>query len=761
MGLLQDWGGQISDGWKGGSHWIEQAYKDSGNFIDRKMPELKFDVKADIDAKININKDNFNVRMDSTDIAAAGSAIGSGVSSGLSVLGTAIGNSLEQFGQNLSKGLEALGAELGTNVQQGLSQLGESLTGAAATLTTGITSHGTSIENAALQLGRVATGGLIQASSSMQNGLALVGKSVERFDATGGFGRHVMTTAQYAQAAGQKLLALDEYFSRVSGEGVDDVYLLKVSNTSLRPLAGLEFLANVTLCGIGGTNYFVLQFLTGMQARFTLSFRGQTTGRIPADASAAVIQTVLESLASIGTGNVICSGDTIADGPIEIVLTGALSGQTDPITVSGSQIIIQFYRRVPQLTFSTIVSGDPFTAIFDKQAGSVIKLGGFRPDFGVPYVSAVTLEMLPSPQRDIAAEQSRILRGVALDAGGNEVPTSDYNVNQRRSAAEQLSELGSYAWDELATLELFLRLATDLDPIVRQAAMAAIKAIKTFALDATASVVVSSADVFEPVSMLRAHLQPTILAPPPSGGTRLPVSLDRSGTARSTSIKPKLVLPVNDADLSPASLTAARMLATTTAHFTGTFQDAIDQALELGKELRQVTLPDPFKSDVVPRTFYDLAREVLGPTFEQLRAAVTLYNDLSADFVDRFKSYGKRRAYDPCLTHLLGMELLDANPTGIRVLISITVTDVQTGAAETETLGEIGLRSPNGEALVPIPLRFIDNGLKDVTIQLTPSSPSRILLTHFSGLVGDFAILRQVVDNKIDFQVLRMVARVN
>src|SRR5262245_26363274 len=131
MGLIQDWGGKISNEgkkvWKSGKHWVEQAFGDAGDFIDRKIPEFRVNVDAKIDAKVQIDKDNFNVRMDSRDFAKSLSKIGTGVESGLGKLATALGGSLQSFGENLSRGLENLGEALGESVEIGLSELGSEL----------------------------------------------------------------------------------------------------------------------------------------------------------------------------------------------------------------------------------------------------------------------------------------------------------------------------------------------------------------------------------------------------------------------------------------------------------------------------------------------------------------------------------------------------------------------------------------------------------------------------------------------------------
>ena len=58
---------------------------------------------------------------------------------------------------------------------------------------------------------------------------------------------------------------------------------------------------------------------------FVLTFQGFSTGDISYNARAAAIQTELESLPTIGSGNVLCTGSTLAAGPVKIAFQGDLS----------------------------------------------------------------------------------------------------------------------------------------------------------------------------------------------------------------------------------------------------------------------------------------------------------------------------------------------------------------------------------------------------------------------------------------------------
>ncbi|WP_182866720.1 tandem-95 repeat protein [Stieleria mannarensis] len=60
---------------------------------------------------------------------------------------------------------------------------------------------------------------------------------------------------------------------------------------------------------------------------FALSFRGATTAALAWDASASDVQTALENLVTIGPGNVIVTGSTLAAGALSVRFTGDLQDQ--------------------------------------------------------------------------------------------------------------------------------------------------------------------------------------------------------------------------------------------------------------------------------------------------------------------------------------------------------------------------------------------------------------------------------------------------
>ena len=72
---------------------------------------------------------------------------------------------------------------------------------------------------------------------------------------------------------------------------------------------------------------------------FKLTLNGETTAAINYNASAADIQSALVALASVGTGDVICSGSDLPGGPVTITFGGNLEGMdVTQITVSESTL---------------------------------------------------------------------------------------------------------------------------------------------------------------------------------------------------------------------------------------------------------------------------------------------------------------------------------------------------------------------------------------------------------------------------------------
>lgn len=98
--------------------------------------------------------------------------------------------------------------------------------------------------------------------------------------------------------------------------------LTKHTVTSVGVSAGVAEVQTVTIGGspTGGT--------------FTLAFDGQTTAGIVYNAAAAAVQTALQALSTIGSGNVTVSGS--AGGPYTVTFAGTLNNKDVPLLVGNA-----------------------------------------------------------------------------------------------------------------------------------------------------------------------------------------------------------------------------------------------------------------------------------------------------------------------------------------------------------------------------------------------------------------------------------------
>lgn len=69
---------------------------------------------------------------------------------------------------------------------------------------------------------------------------------------------------------------------------------------------------------------------------FTLTYNGQTTSPIAYSAIASAVQTALQALSTIGSGNVTCSGGPLPGSSVTITFAGSLAGMTHPLITANS-----------------------------------------------------------------------------------------------------------------------------------------------------------------------------------------------------------------------------------------------------------------------------------------------------------------------------------------------------------------------------------------------------------------------------------------
>ena len=93
---------------------------------------------------------------------------------------------------------------------------------------------------------------------------------------------------------------------------------------------------------------------------FVLTFQGFSTGDISYNARAAAIQTELETLPTIGPGNVVCTGSTLASGPIKIAFQGDLSNTLLQTVVASGTNLKGGTDEVQRITITGTPTGGTF-----------------------------------------------------------------------------------------------------------------------------------------------------------------------------------------------------------------------------------------------------------------------------------------------------------------------------------------------------------------------------------------------------------------
>lgn len=71
---------------------------------------------------------------------------------------------------------------------------------------------------------------------------------------------------------------------------------------------------------------------------FTLTFSGQTTSPLAYNAAAAQVQAALESLSSVGSGNVLGGGGALPGTPVTLTFRGDLANQPQPLIVVSASL---------------------------------------------------------------------------------------------------------------------------------------------------------------------------------------------------------------------------------------------------------------------------------------------------------------------------------------------------------------------------------------------------------------------------------------
>lgn len=92
---------------------------------------------------------------------------------------------------------------------------------------------------------------------------------------------------------------------------------------------------------------------------FDLTLSG-STGTFQYDSTAVAFQAELEGMASIGVGNVVCTGGPLPSTPITYTFQGALANTNiAQLSVTANNLIDSFFSTTPAPIITTIVDGGP------------------------------------------------------------------------------------------------------------------------------------------------------------------------------------------------------------------------------------------------------------------------------------------------------------------------------------------------------------------------------------------------------------------
>jgi hypothetical protein len=196
----------------------------------------------------------------------------------------------------------------------------------------------------------VASGGLLALSAhAAPTPLTLNSGGTAPVVANLGYATDAAASTAYALKITGADSSADMTLKQASGPATGTIaYQRKTSNGAATAASMLTLGDEVQTVTIGGG-------ATG--GTFTLSFGGQTTAATAWNATAATVQTNLEALSSIGTGNVLVTGS--AGGPWTVTFRGDLShANQSPMTGSAASLT----GGTPTLTIATTTNGAAITS---------------------------------------------------------------------------------------------------------------------------------------------------------------------------------------------------------------------------------------------------------------------------------------------------------------------------------------------------------------------------------------------------------------
>lgn len=143
------------------------------------------------------------------------------------------------------------------------------------------------------------------------------------------------------------------------GSTVDVTFTGTLAATDVAQMTANDNLLKVSITtttqGDPGTNEVqrISASPTPISGTFTLTFSGQTTSALNFNATAAEIDTALEALSNIGTGDVTCTGGPITSAPVVVTFGGALASTNVAELTASSSLL----GAAPTLSVATSTNG--------------------------------------------------------------------------------------------------------------------------------------------------------------------------------------------------------------------------------------------------------------------------------------------------------------------------------------------------------------------------------------------------------------------
>lgn len=155
----------------------------------------------------------------------------------------------------------------------------------------------------------------------------------------------------------------------IPGNNSMDVFPIRVASQSPQYTADNEAAKFMATCSItsrplqgaavpaAGTNEVQTVTITGgpTGGTFTLTFSGQTTSGIAYNAAASAVQTALEALSNIASGDVTCGGGALPTTPVTVTFSGSYAGADVPQMTASSASLTG--GTSPTVTVSTTTPG--------------------------------------------------------------------------------------------------------------------------------------------------------------------------------------------------------------------------------------------------------------------------------------------------------------------------------------------------------------------------------------------------------------------